>query len=160
MDGIDRAILAHLEREARLSNTELAQRVHLSPSPCLRRVRKLERTGVITGYHAALDPSAIGRGFQVLLHIEMTVQDRKTTEAFESQVAQLDEVIEARRMFGRPDYLLWIAVTDQDAYERVLMDQLASLPGVGRTNSQFTMKTIKGAARVPAAHRLPPAPNR
>jgi DNA-binding Lrp family transcriptional regulator len=157
---VDRAILAHLEREARLSNTELAERVHLSPSPCLRRVRKLERTGVITGYHAAVDPSALGRGFQVLLHIEMTVQDRRTTEAFEAQVAPLDEVIEARRMFGRPDYLLWIAVADQDAYERVLMDRLASLPGVGRTNSRFTMKTIKGAARVPAAHRLPPAPNR
>jgi DNA-binding Lrp family transcriptional regulator len=160
MDGVDRAILAHLQREARLSNTELAQRVHLSPSPCLRRVRKLERTGVITGYHAAVDPSAIGRGFQVLLHVEMTVQDRKTTEAFESQVAQFDEVIEARRMFGRPDYLLWIAVTDQDAYERVLIDRLADLPGVGRTNSQFTMKTIKGTARVPAAQSLPPAPNR
>lgn len=157
MDGIDRAILAHLEREGRLSNTELAERVHLSPSPCLRRVRKLERTGVITGYHAAVDPSAIGRGFQVLLHVEMAIQNRKTTEAFEAQVAQLDEVIEARRMFGRPDYLLWIAVTDQDAYERLLMDRLVSLPGVGRTNSQFTMKMIKGAARVPTAHRLPPA---
>jgi Lrp/AsnC family transcriptional regulator, leucine-responsive regulatory protein len=160
MDAIDRAILTHLEGEGRLSNTELAERVHLSPSPCLRRVRKLERTGVITGYHAAVDPSAIGRGFQVLLHVEMAIQDRKTTEAFEAEVAQLDEVIEALRMFGRPDYLLWIAVTDQDAYERLLMDRLASLPGVGRTNSQFTMKTIKGAARVPAAHRLPPAPNR
>jgi DNA-binding Lrp family transcriptional regulator len=150
MDAIDRAILAHLERDARLSNTELAERVHLSPSPCLRRVRNLERAGVITGYHAAVDPAAVGRGFQVLLHIEMTVQDRATSEAFETHVAQLDEVIEARRMFGRPDYLLWIAVADLDAYERLLMDHLAGLSGVARTNSQFTMKTIKGAARVPA----------
>jgi DNA-binding Lrp family transcriptional regulator len=157
---IDSSRCAGLSRDDHDPAPEDGLRVHLSPSPCLRRVRKLERTGVITGYHAAVDPSAIGRGFQVLLHVEMAIQDRKTTEAFEAQVAQRNEVIEARRMFGRPDYLLWIAVTDQDAYERLLMDRLASLPGVGRTNSQFTMKTIKGAARVPAAHPLPPAPNR
>jgi Lrp/AsnC family leucine-responsive transcriptional regulator len=153
MDATDRAILAHLERDARLSNTELAERVHLSPSPCLRRVRNLERTGVITGYHAAVDPRAVGRGFQILLHIEMTVQDRATIEAFEARISQLDEVVEARRMFGRPDYLLWVAVTDLDAYERLYMERLADLPGVARTNSQFTMRTIKGAARVPAAGR-------
>jgi Lrp/AsnC family transcriptional regulator, leucine-responsive regulatory protein len=159
MDATDRAILVHLERDARLSNTELAQRVHLSPSPCLRRVRNLERAGIITGYHAAVDPGAVGRGFQILLHIEMTVQDRATTEAFEAQIAQLDEVVEARRMFGRPDYLLWIAVADQDAYERLLMERLAGLPGVARTNSQFTMKTIKGAARIPGPHPRTQAPS-
>jgi Lrp/AsnC family transcriptional regulator, leucine-responsive regulatory protein len=158
MDATDRAILAHLERDARLSNTELAERVHLSPSPCLRRVRNLERTGVITGYHAAVDPVAIDRGFEILLHIEMTVQDRATIEAFEAQIAQLDEVVEARRMFGRPDYLLWVAVADQRAYERLYMERLADLPGVARTNSQFTMKTIKGAARVPATQPREQAP--
>jgi DNA-binding Lrp family transcriptional regulator len=157
MDTVDRAIIAHLERDARLSNTELAERVHLSPSPCLRRVRNLERAGVITGYHAAIDPGAVGRGFQVLLHIEMAVQDRPTIEAFESEVGQLDEIVEARRMHGRPDYLLWIAVADLNAYERLYMARLAGLPGVARTNSQFTMKTIKGAARVPAAQPESPA---
>jgi DNA-binding Lrp family transcriptional regulator len=149
MDAIDRAIIANLERDARLSNTELADRVHLSPSPCLRRVRNLERDGVIVGYHAAIDPGALGRSFQVLLHIEMAVQDRATSEAFEAHVAKLDEVIECRRMFGRPDYLLWIAVADVDSYERLLMDHIVGLPGVGRTNSQFTMKTVKGAVRIP-----------
>jgi Lrp/AsnC family transcriptional regulator, leucine-responsive regulatory protein len=151
MDPTDRAILAHLERDGRMSNTELAERVHLSPSPCLRRVRNLERVGVITGYHAAVDPSAVGRGFQILLHIEMALQDRATTEAFETEVARLDEILEARRMFGRPDYLLWIAVSDPHAYERLLVERLVSLQGVARTNSQFTMKTIKGGARLPAA---------
>jgi Lrp/AsnC family leucine-responsive transcriptional regulator len=149
MDATDRAILAHLERDARLSNTELAERVHLSPSPCLRRVRNLERAGVITGYHAAIDPAATGRGFQVLLHVEMMVQDRDTIEAFEADVTRLEEVVECRRMFGRPDYLLWIAVRDLHAYERLYMDHLAGLPGVARTNSQFTMKTVTGAARIP-----------
>jgi Lrp/AsnC family transcriptional regulator, leucine-responsive regulatory protein len=159
MDATDRAILAHLERDARVSNTELAERVHLSPSPCLRRVRNLERAGVITGYHAAVDPGAVGRDFQILLHVEMTVQDRATTEAFEARIVQLDEIVEARRMFGRPDYLLWVAVADLDAYERLLMEQLGGFPGIVRTNSQLTMKTIKGAARVQAARPRRQAPN-
>ena len=82
MDRVDRAILGHLIREGRLSNTELADRVGLSPSPCLRRVRNLERAGVITGYHAAVDMTALGRGFEVLVHVEMAIQDRATLEAF------------------------------------------------------------------------------
>jgi Lrp/AsnC family transcriptional regulator, leucine-responsive regulatory protein len=143
MDAIDRAIIAQLEREGRLTNTELAGRVNLSPTPCLRRVRNLERAGVIRGYHAAVDPAAIGRGFQVVLHIEMAVQDRETSEAFERAVEQLDEVTECRRMFGRPDYLLFIAVSDATAYEQLLLNKLADLPGVARTNSQLTMKLVK-----------------
>src|SRR4029453_2471188 len=143
MDAIDRAIIAQLEREGRLTNTELASRVNLSPTPCLRRVRNLERAGVIRGYHAAVDPAAIGRGFQVVLHIEMAVQDRERSEAFERAVEQLDEVTECRRMFGRPDYLVFIAVSDAAAYEQLLLNKLADLPGVARTNSQLTMKLVK-----------------
>ena len=145
MDRVDRAILAHLTQDGRLSNTELADRVGLSPSPCLRRVRNLERAGVITGYHAAVDMAALGRGFEVLLHVEMAIQDRSTLEAFEAEVARIDEVTQCRRMFGQPDYLLWIATADLGAYERLYMTRLTNLPGVARTNSQFTMKTIKGA---------------
>lgn len=78
MDKTDRAILAHLVRDGRLTNIELADRVGLSPSPCLRRVRQLEQSHVITGYHAAVDPAAVGRGFQVLVHVEMARQDRGT----------------------------------------------------------------------------------
>jgi DNA-binding Lrp family transcriptional regulator len=143
MDAIDRAIIAQLEREGRLTNTELASRVNLSPTPCLRRVRNLERAGVIRGYHAAVDPAAIGRGFQVVLHVEMALQDRERSEAFERAVEQLDEVTECRRMFGRPDYLLFIAVSDATAYEQLLLNKLADLPGVARTNSQLTMKLVK-----------------
>lgn len=143
MDAVDRAIIAQLEREGRLTNTELASRVNLSPTPCLRRVRNLERAGVIRGYHAAVDPAAIGRGFQVVLHVEMALQDRERSEAFERAVEQLDEVTECRRMFGRPDYLLFIAVSDAAAYEQLLLNKLADLPGVARTNSQLTMKLVK-----------------
>ena len=146
MDRVDRAIIDQLVRDGRLANTELADRVGLSPSPCLRRVRNLERRGVITGYHAAVDPAALGRGFQVLLHVEMAIQDRGTLEAFEAEISKIGEITECRRMFGQPDYLLWIATADLGAYERLYMTRLTNLPGVARTNSQFTMKTIKGAS--------------
>jgi len=149
MDKLDRAILSHLVSDGRLANTELADRVGLSPSPCLRRVRHLERAGIITGYHATVDLTALGRGLQVLVHVEMAIQDRATIEAFEAAVTQIDEVTECRRMFGHPDYLLWISTRDLDAYERLYIDKLTSLPGVARTNSQFTMKTVKKSPGLP-----------
>jgi len=147
------AILSHLMSDGRLANTELADRVGLSPSPCLRRVRQLERSGVITGYRAVVDPAAIGRGFEVLVHVEMGLQDRATIEAFEAEIVQIDEVTECRRMFGHPDYLLWVATTDLAAYERLYMAKLTNLPGVARTNSQFTMKCVKTASGVPGSLR-------
>src|SRR6266511_3444480 len=141
MDSVDRAILAQLQAEGRLSNSELADRVGLSPSPCLRRVRRLEESGVIAGYGAIIDPAAVDRGFQVLVHVTMEVRDRLATmEAFEARVAELDEVIECRRMLGDPDYLLWVAAADLAAYEQLYMTKLVGLPGVARTVSQLTMK--------------------
>jgi DNA-binding Lrp family transcriptional regulator len=151
MDRIDMAILSHLMQDGRLANTELADRVGLSPSPCLRRVRQLERSGVITGYRAVVDPAAIGRGFEVLVHVEMGLQDQATIEAFEAEISQIDEVIECRRMFGHPDYLLWVATTGLAAYERLYMAKLTNLPGVARTNSQFTMKTVKTGDGLPGS---------
>jgi Lrp/AsnC family transcriptional regulator, leucine-responsive regulatory protein len=151
MDRVDMAILSHLMQEGRLANTELADRVGLSPSPCLRRVRHLERSGVITGYRAVVDRAAIGRGFEVLVHVEMGLQDRATIEAFEAQISQIDEVTECRRMFGHPDYLLWVATADLEAYERLYMAKLTNLPGVARTNSQFTMKSVKTSTGPPGA---------
>ena len=150
MDQVDRAILSQLQLEGRLPNNELAQRVGLSPSPCLRRVRNLEEVGVIVGYRAVVDPAAVERGFQVLMHVTMEVKDRAATmEAFEAQVSELDEVVECRRMFGDPDYLLWVAVADLAAYEELYMAKLVALPGVARTVSQLTMKTIKPGGHVP-----------
>jgi Lrp/AsnC family leucine-responsive transcriptional regulator len=146
MDTIDRAILRELERDGRLPNVELAERVRLSPSPCLRRVRALEESGVIRGYHADLDPAAVGRGFEVTVHVELTLKDRATVEAFEARIAAFDEVLECRRMFAIPDYVVRVAVADQQAYEAFYMNQLAELPGLARVNSQFTMKLVKGSS--------------
>ena len=150
MDRLDRAILYELQADGRLANTELAERVGLTPSPCLRRVRNLEASGVIAGYRAVIDPAAVDRGFQVLVHLTMEVKDREAMmEAFEARVAKIDEVVECRRMFGDPDYLLWVAVADLEAYEEVYMTKLVGLPGVARTVSQLTMKTVKSEGRLP-----------
>lgn len=151
MDRLDRAILRCLQQDGRLSNVELSARVRLSPSPCLRRVRRLEQDGVITGYHARIDPAAVGRGFQVVVHADMMVKDRATIEAFEAQIHEFEEVLECSRMFGFPDYLIRVAVADQAAYQAFYMTKLADLPGVARLNSQITMKTIKAGGELPIA---------
>ena len=143
MDAVDRAILFQLQQDGRLSNVDLSARVGLSPTPCLRRVRNLEEAGIIQGYHADLDPTAIGRGFQVLVQANMMIKDQSTIEAFEDQVREFPEIVECRRMFGDPDYVIWVATTDADAYERFYMTKLTNLPGVARLNSQMTMKMVK-----------------
>jgi Lrp/AsnC family leucine-responsive transcriptional regulator len=149
VDALDRAILRHLQADGRLTNVELAERVRLSPSQCLRRVRSLERAGVIRGYHAEIDPASVGRGFEVTVHVELTLKDRATVEAFEAGIAALDEVVECRRMFGLPDYVVRVAVADQAAYKAFYMNELAELPGLARVNSQFTMKMVKRGGTLP-----------
>lgn len=144
IDSLDRAIIAELEEDARLSNTELARRVGLTPAPCLRRVQRLERTGVIRGYHARVDPKSGGRGFEVIVAIDIAVNDGKTIEDFEAAAAAVPEVTEMRRMLGQPDYYLRVQVADPDAYERLTLDTLARLPAVSRLLSHQTMRLIKG----------------
>lgn len=143
MDSIDRAILVQLQADAQLSNTELADRVGLTPSPCLRRVRRLEETGVILGYHARISPAALGREFEVYVGFELENQTRGTIERFESALTALPEVVEARRMFGAPDVEALVAVADLPTYERFMTEQLSALPGLSRMQSRFAMKTIK-----------------
>jgi DNA-binding Lrp family transcriptional regulator len=126
-----------------LSNVELARRVGLTPPPCLRRVKRLEEAGVIAGYRAVIDPAALGRGLEVLAEVEVSATDLKSVIAFEDTVAGYDEVVEFRRMFGRPDYFISIAVADHAAYEAFLTGKLIGLPGVLRVESYLTMKQIK-----------------
>jgi DNA-binding Lrp family transcriptional regulator len=143
MDGLDREILRQLQADGRLANVELAERVRLSPSSCLRRVRALEQAGVIRRYYAEVDPAAVGCGFEVTVHVELSLKDRATVAAFEAAIATFEEVVECRRMFGLPDYIVRVAVADAAAYETFYMNKLGELPGLARLNSQFTMKTVK-----------------
>jgi DNA-binding Lrp family transcriptional regulator len=147
VDAIDRRIVAELELDGRLSNVELADRIGLSPAPCLRRVRRLERDGVILGYSARIDPGATGRGFEVVLNVDLTRKDRATFEAFESAAAAFDEVTEIRRMFGLPDYVLRVATDSIESYELFLSTKMGDVPGVDKLDSHITMKLIKSPVR-------------
>ncbi|WP_150461023.1 Lrp/AsnC family transcriptional regulator [Nesterenkonia ebinurensis] len=138
VDALDRAIIAELTEDARLSNTELARRVGL------RRVQRLEREGVIEGYHAELNPKAAGRGFEVIVAIDIAVNNSVTIEDFESAVVQVPEVTEVRRMFGQPDYFLRVQVADGEAYEILAIRTLSQLPAVSRLLSHQTMRRLKG----------------
>ncbi|WP_199837518.1 Lrp/AsnC family transcriptional regulator [Streptomyces caniscabiei] len=140
---MDRDILFHLRQDGRLTNVELAKRVGLTPPPCLRRVKRLEEAGVITGYRAVISSQTLGRGLEVLIDVEIYAQDRKSFQDFEDTVASYDEVIEFRRMYGRPDYFLRVAVADHAAYEAFLTEKLSGLPAVLRLESHLTMKKIK-----------------
>ena len=149
MDRLDREILTHLQRDGRLSNAELARRIRLSPTPTLRRVKALEATGVITGYHAQVDLDAVDRGFQVLVWVDLLASTTDHIEAFEEAVVDIDDVMEAHRLFGQPDYLLRVAVRDAAAYEYLYTTTLSALPGIRRALSQIAMKTVKHSSNVP-----------
>ena len=112
VDDIDRRILAELQQDGRLTVTELADRVRLTPAPCHRRLRELERTGVITGYRAVLDPAAVGLGFEALVSVTMDREDAETVAAFENALGAVQEIRHAERLFGDPDYLLRVVAID------------------------------------------------
>ncbi|WP_405615408.1 Lrp/AsnC family transcriptional regulator [Streptomyces sp. NBC_01511] len=143
LDQIDRDILFHLQRDGRLTNVELANRVGLTPPPCLRRVKRLEEAGVITGYRARINPEAAGRGLEVIVSIEVSVSDLRTLEGLETTIAAYEEVVELRRVFGTPDYYLRVLVADYAAYEAFQTGKIIGIPGVARVISQPTMKKIK-----------------
>lgn len=150
MDRIDRKILAELQADGRLTITDLAARVGLSVSPCHRRLRELERSGIISGYRAVVDPAAVGLSFEALLFVTMRQEDRETLLAFEAAVAQIPNVLQAQRLFGDPDYLLRIVTADLGAYQRLEDDVLATLPGVQRLNSTLVMKNVVSERPLPA----------
>lgn len=143
-DALDRAIVAELEDDARLSNAELARRVGLTPAPCLRRVQRLERDGVITGYHARVDPRSAGRGLEVIIALDIAVNDGATFLDFETEVVAVPEVTEVRRMLGQPDYYLRVQVADIEAYEDLVVRVISRLPAVSRILSHQTMRQVKG----------------
>lgn len=142
MDRIDRNILAELQKDGRLSITELAERVGLSLSPCHRRVRALEESGVLLGYRAKLDPIALGLTFSSMVFVTLREGDRTAVEAFENALVALPQVVDAQRLFGEPDYLLHVITQDLPAFQRLYDESLSSLPNVQRLTSTLVMKRV------------------
>jgi DNA-binding Lrp family transcriptional regulator len=149
MDDVDRRILTELQRDGRLTLTELAARVRLSVSPCHRRLRALERSGAIAGYHARLDATALGLTFESLVFVTMRYEDRETVAAFERAVADIPNVLQAQRLFGDPDYLLRVVARDLAAYRQLYDERLATLPGVQRLSSTLVMASVVEARPLP-----------
>jgi len=150
MDSVDRNFLAELQQDGRLTVTELGARVHLSVSRCQRRLRELERTGVIRGYRAIVDLATLGLGFEVLVFIHLRQGDRNALVAFDDALAAILEILEAQRLFGAPDYLLRVATPDLNAYQRLFDEKLATLPIVERLTSTIVMKQVVGPRPAPA----------
>ncbi|MFA7670456.1 MAG: Lrp/AsnC family transcriptional regulator [Burkholderiaceae bacterium] len=142
LDAIDLRILDELQRDGALSNVELARRVHLSPSPCLVRVKALEAAGVISRYVALADAASLGLGLNVFISISLKSQDKEALANFEGSIAEHPEVMECYLMTGDSDYLIRVAVTDISALERFILDQLTPIPGIEKIRTSFTLKQV------------------
>ena len=153
LDSIDLRILDQLQRDGALSNVELARRVHLSPSPCLARVRALEASGVIDRYVAIANATHLGLGLNVFISISLKSQSKASLANFESQIAEHDEVMECYLMTGDSDYLIRVAVADIGALERFILEQLSPIPGLEKIRSSFALKQVRYKTALP----LPPS---
>jgi len=142
MDRIDRKILAELQADGRLSVTELAERVGLSLSPCHRRVKSLEESGIIRGYRAHLDPVSLGYNFSAIVFVTLREGDRQAVSAFEEEVKEVPQIILAQRLFGDPDYMLQVITYDLPAFQRLYDEKLSGMSGVRRLTSTLVMKTV------------------
>ncbi|KAA5604174.1 Lrp/AsnC family transcriptional regulator [Roseospira marina] len=143
MDATDYRILTFLQADGRITNQDLAARVHLSPSACHRRVGRLEAAGVILGYTAVVEPDAVGRGTVVFVHVALERQTEDAMAAFEAAVAGCPDITECHLMSGEADYLVKVAAADLPDFERIHRRDLSRLPGVARLQSSFTLRTVK-----------------
>ena len=149
LDRIDLRILKDLQDDGRMTNVELAKRVGISPPPCLRRVRALEETGCIRGYHADVDPEALGFGVTVFAHVGLHSQAEADLIAFEKLVASWPLVRECHMLAGETDFLLKIVASDWDSYQRFLTTSLTAAPNVSVVKSALAIRTSKSAPGVP-----------
>jgi DNA-binding Lrp family transcriptional regulator len=149
MDAYDRAILEVMQREGRISNVQLASRVHLSESACLRRVRALERAGLIERYTAVVNQQKAGFPGNVFVSITLQRQDQADLQSFEEAVRKVPEVIECYLMTGEFDYLVRVVVSDAADFERIHSQHLTRLPGVARVQSSFALRTVCKSSVLP-----------
>ena len=143
MDERDRQIIRELQRDGRLTNQELAERVNLSPSPCLGRLRDLEAAGVITGYTALVDQKAYGLPITVFVRIRLERHSEESVTLFENQIARLDEVLDCHLLAGGDDYLLRVIVRSLEAYEDFIRRRINAIPGIASIDTSFAYGVVK-----------------
>jgi Lrp/AsnC family transcriptional regulator, leucine-responsive regulatory protein len=151
-DRTDLALLAVLQDNGRIANAELAERVKLSPSACLRRVQRLERDGVIAGYSAQVDPARVGLGLQAFVRVQLARHDAATIAEFSAKVEAWDEVVACHALTGDMDYLLEVVVEDLEHFSRLLLDRLLNDAIVADVNSSFVLRAVKRSRRLPLGH--------
>jgi Lrp/AsnC family leucine-responsive transcriptional regulator len=149
LDAVDRRMLEILQREGRISNAALAERLHLSPSPCLRRLRGLEHDGVISGYRAVLDRAKLGLGLTVFVELKVVEHSDRTAAAIGEALVAEPEIVSAHIVSGPADFLLEVVLADLAAYERLLFGTLLRLPNVSDVRSNFALRTVKPAGPLP-----------
>ncbi|MFM2044215.1 MAG: hypothetical protein RLY86_2791 [Pseudomonadota bacterium] len=149
LDRIDLNILRLLQQDGRMSNVELARQVNLSPTPCLERVRRLEREGYIRRYVALLEPEKLGRGLQSFIEVRLDRTNPDVFQIFADAVATLDEIQECHMVAGGFDYLIKVRVADMAAYRAFLGDKLSSIPGVAQTHTYMVMEEVKSTHEIP-----------
>ena len=149
LDKTDRELLRQLQSNARASNALLAERINLSPTPCLRRVRKLESSGIIKGYAAVVDPAAVGLRVAAFAFVKLEKNTAENGEAFEKAVALLPEVMECCVVTGSHDYVLRIVSKDLNAYERFLKAELATLDGVADIETTIILNQAMSRSVLP-----------
>ncbi|MEN1728066.1 MAG: Lrp/AsnC family transcriptional regulator [Pseudomonadota bacterium] len=145
IDIINDRILRIMRVDGRISNAELAEKIGLSPSACLRRVQELERTGVISGYRAVLDRVKLGQGFVAYVAVGLSEHTKSAQKNFEAEIASIDEVVECHNMTGSFEYLLRVETTDLLAYKAFHTDVLGDLPKVSTISTHVVMETTKDA---------------
>ena len=149
LDDVDRQILHDLQNDGRMTNVELAQRAGISAPPCLRRVRVLEKAGIVRGYHADIDPHALGFGVAVFASVSLKSQAEVDLRAFHELIESWPMVRECHMQTGETDFLLKVVAADWDAYEKFLTTKLTAAPNVSTVKSALTIKTTKHAPGVP-----------
>ena len=150
IDRYDRQILQLLQEDGRISNQDLADRIGLSPSPCLRRVRALEEAGIIAGYRALLDARKLGLSLMALIHISMDRHTPDRFENFEAEIGAIPEVMECLLITGQDaDYQLKVVVRDMDAYQELLLNRITRIPGVTGVHSSFVLRRVVDKTGLP-----------
>ena len=155
LDSVDRRMLDVLQAEGRIANAALAERLHLSPSPCLRRMRALEQSGVITGYRAMLDREALGLGLTVFVELKVEGHSRHSADTIRDALTAMPEVVSAFVVSGSADILAEVVVPGLAAYERLLFDVLLEIPRVVDVRSNFALRALKPAAPLPLPGAVP-----
>lgn len=157
VDAIDRHILVELQKDAHLTNQELADRIGLSPSPTLRRVRRLEEQGIISGYVALIDAESLGLRVTAFVALTLTTQDITTISDVEQRIKSLDQILEAHTLAGESDYLIKVVVTSLESYEE-FVTKLRTLPGLAAIKTMFAYGTVKPPSPITPPDRTHPGP--